>query len=377
VEGGVEKHVFRISEELTSRGHEVDVYTCAGSGGRDHLAKQARVGRVLVRRYDPIFAMGEFGAFWPGFAPKILESKYDIVHSHSFRHPHTDLSAMAGRTRRSRCVLTGHSPFHPQGVRSPLARGLTPVYDGLMAPFTLRAFDRIIAVTESEAKSMVELGAPARRVAVIPNGVEDENFAHPPSTDFLSRHGLEGKRLVLYLGRINKTKGIDILLNAFKKVALAIPDAALVIAGPASSTQELEYQGALYSLASGLGIRSNVIFTGRLSSEDKQVALESCSLLVLPSLYEPFGIVLLEAMAHSKPVVSASTDGPSSIITPGSNGVLVRPGDHAELGDAIIRLLGDEALTRQIGRSARETAEGYRWARVVDRIEALYEEIQA
>lgn len=363
--------------ELSKRGHEVDILTSGGLRGSEALPKISRLGNLLVRRFKPIMALGEFGSFWPGVAPKLLSAKYDIVHSHSFRHPHCDISALTSRAVGSRSVLTGHSPFHPNGVRTPLARGLTPIYDELFAPITLRAFDKIITLTDAEKKSMVNLGAPGDRVTVIPNGVEDDNFETSSTDSFVSKFGLEGKQFVLYLGRLNRTKGIEYLLRAFADISSEVPDCCLVIAGPAVSLDEATYLENLDSLARKLGISSRVIFTGRLSEEEKLAALEACTVFALPSLYEPFGIVLLEAAAHSKPIVSAASAGPSSIINPGVNGLLVRPGDSNELGDAILRLLQDPSLSQMLGRKGRAMAGGYRWSNIADKVEGVYDRLLA
>jgi len=372
VEGGVEKHVLRISLELSRRGHQVEVFTSRGLRGSGAFPKSASVGRVVVHRYAPLLALGEFGSFWPGFAPKVLETRCDVIHSHSFRHPHCDISAATSKAVGARSVLTGHSPFHPNGVRSPLARGLTPVYDGIVAPFTLRAFDEIISLTEAERSMMIRLGAPRNHVTIIPNGVEDENFVTAPTAGFISRFKLEGMRIVLFLGRINRTKGLEYLLEAFARTVSEVPDCHLVLAGPATGPEEEGYLQFLISTADRLGVSSRVTLTGRLTDEDKLAALQACDIFVLPSLYEPFGIVLLEAAAHSKPIVSAASDGPSSILQSGDNGMLVRPGDAKQLGDAMVLLLEDSNLMRKLGRNGRITAEGYRWERIVDRIEDVY-----
>jgi glycogen(starch) synthase len=251
------------------------------------------------------------------------------------------------------------------------------VYDELVAPITLRAYDEIITLTDAEKRTMVGLGAPGGKVTVIPNGVEEENFEAPSTSAFISRFVLEGKRFVLYLGRINRTKGIEYLLRAFANIALEVPDCSLVIAGPSISPDETSYLEFLGTLARRLGISHRVVFTGRLSEEEKLSALEACHAFVLPSLYEPFGIVLLEAAAHSKPIVSAASDGPSSIIQSGVNGLLVRAGDPEELRDAMLRLLQDASLGQELGRNARAMAEGYRWSSIADRVEGVYEGLLA
>ena len=317
-------------------------------------------------------SLGEFGSVWPSFAIDILRGGYDIVHCHSFRHPHTDISATVAKLAGPRSVLTSHSPFHPPGVRLPLARSLVQVYDGLLAPITLKAYDAIISLTPAESAELQSLGAPRRRISVIPNGVDGKYFDSPASHSASDSGWPVADRMLLYLGRINRTKGLDVLVRAFSQTAAAHPDAQLVIAGPTTSPQEVEFRGALELLTKSLRLEKRVLFTGRLSEEDKVAMIRSSLALVLPSLYEPFGIVILEAAALGRPAVATSTDGPGSIIRQGTNGLLVPPGDVDGLAAALSRVLSEPDLLGSMSAQAREVAEGYRWERIVDKIAGAY-----
>lgn len=371
VEGGVEKHVEEVSSELVARGHEVHVFTASQGRHAGTLPGLERLGRVTVHRYRPLVRLGEFGSFWPGFVPELLGGEFDVVHAHAFRHPHADISAVAGKLGGSRAVLTSHSPFHPAGVRGPFAGGLVPTYDAFVAPFTLRAFDRVVALTEAEAKTLGSLGAPRDRLRVIPNGVDSKHFQRVETDGFDERYGTRG-RLLLYLGRVSRTKGLVTLLRAFSYVSKEYGDLSLMVAGPAASPEELEYLGELKSTAEKLGIGHRVVFPGRLSEQDKASALERCSVFVLPSVYEPFGIVLLEAAAHGKAIVAARSAGPMSIIRDGVNGVLFEPNDSAQLAVSLTHLIGDPDYLERLGSGARESARGYTWDRIVDRLERVY-----
>ncbi|MDA4126812.1 MAG: glycosyltransferase family 4 protein [Thaumarchaeota archaeon] len=376
VDGGVENHVLNISKELVKRGHEVDIYTSADTREHSSLGPFDSVQGLSVRRSRVIGRMGEFASFWPGFAPQVLKGDYDLVHAHSYRHPHTDMSALIAKVTGAASVLTGHSPFHPPGVRSNLSQALVPAYDELVAPFTLRAYSRVISVTKAEADLLIGLGAPSSRVSVIPNGVEAVHFEKADFQAFIKKFSLEGKRVLLYLGRINRTKGVEVLLRAFAKASPKIPDVQLVVAGPATGPGEVRYSDNLRALSDTLGISERVSFTGRLSEADKLAALEYCSALVLPSLYEPYGIVLLEAAAHGKPSIATKTDGPISLIRNGVNGLLVDPGDEQSLAGALSLLMNDEGLRSKLSAEARLTASEFRWERIVDKIEGVYSSVR-
>jgi len=364
--------VYELSVELVRRGHAVDIYTSNETRSSGKLRPFSEIDGLRVYRFPSLASLGEFGKVWPGFAAEVMGRDYDVIHSHVYRHPHTDLAAAASKLKDSRSVLTSHSPFHPPGTRGPLANALVRVYDRLMAPFSLRAFDWIVALTPAEVEHLVALGARRDRMSVIPHGIGPENFTHARSSRFLSKFGLEDGAFVLYLGRVHPTKGLDTLLEAFARISPVAPRFKLVIAGPTTSAVEVAFSAKLRERAEKLGIAGRVLLTGALSEDEKLEAYESCRFFVLPSLYEPYGIVLLEAAAHGKPLVSTTTDGPESIIDDGVSGLLLRPGDVEAFAAGMKRLALDDNLLQSMSKNALEMASRHTWKRVAAEVEATY-----
>jgi len=373
VEGGVERHVLNLSKELVRLGHEVDIFTCSGTRNGERLPAYDYIEGLNVQRFRSVFSLGEFGRVWPGFLSKILNGGYDVLHAHAYRHPHTDLSRLAARVTGSGCVLTAHSPFHPNGVRASFAGALVGVYDELIAKVSLRSFDRIVSLTQAEARILESLGGERRKIVVIPHGVEQVHFERAGTWRLARRLGLDGNKVVLYLGRINRTKGLHTLVEAFSLVSKQSPEAVLVIAGPSSNEEEDEYLRSLQRSSADLGVGERVIFTGKLNEDDKLSAYDLCSVFVLPSVYEPYGIVLLEAAAHGKPLLSSRTDGPLSIVRDGENGYTFAPGDPYELAQRMAQLLSDEDLAARLGDNARVLAMGYSWEKVARETLNAYE----
>jgi len=372
VQGGVEKHVYELSAELVRRGHSVDVYTSNETRSSRRLSPYGKLDGVQVYRFPSLASLGEFGKVWPSFAARIIDGDYDVIHSHVYRHPHTDVSAAVSKFKGARSVLTSHSPFHPFGTRGPMANALVQVYDRVLAPFSLRAFDWIVSLTPAEVEHLVSLGARRDRMSVIPHGVGNENFVHANSSNFLSRFGLQDGGFALYLGRVHPTKGLESLLESFAKISPGAQSFKLVIAGPTTSPVEEAFEAKLRVEAEKLGIGRSVLFTGPLSEDEKLAAYESCRFFVLPSLYEPYGIVLLEAAAHGKPLVSTLTDGPASIIEDGVSGLLIKPGDTEGLAAAMKKLVADDKLVETMSVNAREMAFQHTWKKVAAQVESTY-----
>jgi glycosyltransferase involved in cell wall biosynthesis len=375
VEGGVERYVLNLSKELVNLGHEVDVYTCGRSRNGEPLEPHSKVGYLTVRRFESIANLGEFGKIWPGFVIPLARGDYDIIHAHVFRHPHSDLALAASRICGAHAVLTSHSPFHPGYLRGPLARGLVPLYDGLIAPVTLRGFDRIISLTKNEAKALTSLGARKNSVITIPHGVDSAHLRKAGKERFLRQHYVGDKKVVLYLGRVNRTKGIHVLIDAFSKIRAARKDAVLFIVGPCTSPEEESFQQALIQECRNLGIEDSKIFLGHVTEEEKIEAYEACDVFVLPSLYEPYGLVLLEAAAHGKPIISTFTDGPLGIFQNGIDGLLVEPNNSRQLASKLQELLSDSALRKKIGANARRMAMEHSWENVGRAVEHVYQTI--
>jgi glycosyltransferase involved in cell wall biosynthesis len=246
------------------------------------------------------------------------------------------------------------------------------VYDRFFAPTTLGYFDKVISLTVEEAAILSGLGVSSDRMAVIPHGVDDVHFSPADPSDFLRKHRLEGKDIALCLSRINRTKGLDVLLDAFSIVAKDAPNLALVLAGGCTSHREEEFLVELKRRSVTLGLDGRVVFTGRLTEGEKAAAYEACAVFVLPSVYEPYGIVLLEAAAHGKPLISTRTGGPRSIVVEGSNGLLVSPGSRQELAAALLALATDRETARRMGDQARRMARAHTWERVATATERAY-----
>ncbi|MGB7537157.1 MAG: glycosyltransferase family 4 protein [Anaerolineales bacterium] len=219
---------------------------------------------------------------------------------------------------------------------------LRPVF----AP-SLRRADRIIAISQAVRRFLVEVeGAAAEKVEVIPYGLDAEAYersAHPGS--FRREIGAKAEPIVGFVGRLTRQKGVDVLLRAFAHVEKRIPDARLVLAGDGPDRPALE------QLARSLGLRRVMFLGWRADIAD---IMADVSLLAVPSRWEGFGLVALEAMALGKPVVAARVSALPEIVVAGETGLLVDPGRPGLLAEALQALLSDPARAEGMGRAGRD-----------------------
>ena len=288
------------------------------------------------------------------------EFPIDLIHAHT-AFPDALAAVMLGRALDRPTLITLHGGDVTTYMRRYLIRR-----QGLWA---VSNADRVIAVSNSLRRTLVdEWGAEGQKVTVIPNGVDVSRFTPLPQPEARDRLGLHGDApLVLYVGAISRPKGIDYLLRAFKLLREDRDSVGLVLVG------EGDYAPSAATLARELGIDRSVMFAGKSANEEMPLWMNACDVVVLPSLSEGFGVVLIEAMACGKPVVATACGGPEDIVTP-TTGLIVPPGDESALAVAMLEVLEDGDLFRP--QVVREHAvDSYSMDKIASRLLHLYEEV--
>jgi glycosyltransferase involved in cell wall biosynthesis len=367
--GGVETHVQRVAQGLAARGHDVHVATSTlrSEFPFEHLglAGEERDGPVRVHRFRAATLGGDL--HWPylrGLDRWLLRAArgFDVVHAHSYGFHHTVAALAAAKLACKPFVLTPH--FHPHWSMEcgPRRRWLRRAFDLAAKRTLLGAPDAVVCVSRAEA-ALLRAPRP-ERLHLVPNGVEPAPFARAAGAPMRARLGLEGPA-ALFVGRLASNKGLFTLLEAWQ----AMPrDATLLIAGDGHLAPRLAVR------ARELGLQGRVRLLGALSDEDLRASYAAADVFVLPSEYEAFGIVLLEAMAAGKPVVATRTGGMVEVVEEGRTGLLVPVGDTAALAEAMQGLLQDLPRARAMGEAGRgRVQEAFTWDAVTRRVEGLYE----
>jgi glycosyltransferase involved in cell wall biosynthesis len=219
------------------------------------------------------------------------------------------------------------------------------------------------------------MGVPEEKIAIIPNGIDLSEYAVlPPKGAFKRKFSIpEEKKIILYLGRIHKTKGIDFLIKAYAHLIndRHCKDALLVIAGPDDG-----YLKEAKSLTSAMGISKHVLFTGPLYGQDKLEAYVDSEFCVLPSRYETFPMTVLEAYACGKPVIASEVGGLKDLIIDGETGLLFEAGNIKRLTRSIFNLINGNDVAKEMGlKSKNFVRENFTIEKVAERLEKTYEEV--
>ena len=374
--GGPVTVVRSISKELAKR-HEVTVYTTTALDSKhDCEPKEKEVDgyRVIYfsRTLKPLCHSDLFGQLnlSLSMAKAVKENlkQFDIVHVHSWQQ-FPDLMVHYYSTKYSvPYVLQVHGSLARIGSK----RTLKWFYDVLFGFRLLRDASKVVALSRVEANQYRCMGVSEEKIAIIPNGIDLSEYANlPPKGAFKRKFSIpEEKKIILYLGRIHKTKGIDFLIKAYAHLIndRHYKDALLVIAGPDDG-----FLNEAKALANVLGVHNSIFFTGFISSEDKLKALVDADVFVTPAFYG-FPITFLEACATGTPIVTTSLGDTLGWID-GKAGYVSRPTSR-DLAEAMYIIISDEKLRRRFSRDCIEIMKSeFSVEKVVERLENVYEEV--
>jgi len=383
--GGMNVYVREVTGRLARRGVAVDVFTrCAGRGVPEveDVGPLTRVIQVNAGPCAPV-PKDELPALVPLFVDHVLDRyrtdgrPYDLVHAHYW------LSGSVGSVARSRWAVPLVASFHTLGeVKN---RALGP--GALETPARLlgerqaiMAADRILVPTPLEAEHLTALyGAPADRVRIVAPGVDTEWFRPRPKEQARERLGLRGRRVAMFLGRIQPLKGPDVAIRTVAEAIRRDLDATrglvlAVVGGPSGSGGPSELDG-LARLARSLGIGDRVRFFPPRPHEELPWVYSAADVFLMPSRSESFGLAALEAPASGVPGVAAAGGGLGYVVADGQSGVLVEGHDPGRHAARLLEVLREPALSRRLSMGAVGQAARYPWTETVEGVLGTYGEL--
>jgi glycogen(starch) synthase len=362
--GGMQNHTAELTRALDRRGVVQTVLTTRPPTAPrfQRLGDHARVIRLglPIRRFRQLY--GPQAAI---IAP-ILAARADVVHVHLGE----DLAvlptgAAAAKLHRLPLVLTVHTSLHHTLAVSDLRSAVLKTLGGQIERWGEHSAEAVLVITPRLSKLLISDGAAENRIHVIPPGVNPSLFEGPFEDPFSG----VGRPRVLFVGRLAPQKGVDTLVAAAG--LLKDPCAQVLLVGDGPERKALERE------TERLGVGDRLHFVGFVTHDRLPAAMAHADVLVLPSLYEELGTVLLEAMQAGLPIVASETGGIPDVIEDGVNGLLVPPGDPEALARGIDRILSDGDLARRLSEGAQERGKDYDWEVLAERVLRVYQGLTA
>jgi D-inositol-3-phosphate glycosyltransferase len=368
-------YVLELSRELAGLGYEVDIFTRRDGGDQpevERVAPNLRLVRIEAGPAAPVDKeaiagyLGEFARGLERFASRQGEP-YSVVHSHYWQGGR--VGAVLARQQRAPHVVM----FHTLGEVKNRARitEQEPKARIRAERAIARRADAIVTASPHEQQLLERYyHADARKLHTLPCGVDLELF-HPRDAGMArQRLGLPATGpVLLWVGRLEKLKGVDILISAVAE--LEDPSVTLLIAG--GDAQAAGLKAELERQARDAGIAENVRFEGAVPHDELPWYYSAADICVVPSYYESFGLVAVEAMACATPIVASRVGGLVETVTDGVTGYLIPWRCPEPFAEKLEVLLNNPELRANFGRAARRSVERFRWRNVALQVASLYD----
>ncbi|MBF6599049.1 MAG: glycosyltransferase [Dehalococcoidia bacterium] len=378
--GGMNVYVRELSRELGARGYRVDVFTRRTSPEAPDVQPIGPNARVVQIDAGPpaLIEKDAIAGHLAEFEANILACterealSYDLVHSHYW------MSGWAGMRLARRWHVRHVAMFHTLGEVKNRAR--ITEHETVERIDVERAIattaDAVVVASEHERQLLTSLyGADAARMHLVPCGVDLDLFTPLDKEEARRRLQLrDGERIILFVGRIEPLKGIDVLIGAAAQLHDDENFRVLIVGGDARADAEI---AQLRSLAERLGVEHHIAFVGAVAHDALPLYYNAADVCVVPSYYESFGMVAVESMACGTPVVASRVGGLASTISDGETGYLISWRCPEPFAERLELLLDNDELRASFGRAAREAVERFRWANVADAVAVLYEQLSA
>jgi len=378
ITGGLGKHVAELVPALVR--HKVEVHLVTPVKGADQTAEVGH-GITIHRIYVPP-ALGELARFFgevlhvnvalESAAKEIIrrDGPFDLIHSHDWL---TSFAAIALKNAHKLALVTTiHATERGRG-RGYLSSELSHKIDDAEWHLTYEAW-RIICCARHMAREIHRYFAtPLDKIDVIPNGVDPSRFQalqEHDLTSFRAKYALKEQRIVLYVGRVVQEKGAEVLVRSAPAVLARIPQTKFVLAGKGPDLERIR------KLVQQMGLSQKVLMLGFVADEDRDRLYKVADCAVFPSLYEPFGIVALEAMAARTPVVVSDVGGFHEVVKHAETGITIYPNNPESCAWGIIHTLQHPKWTRQrVEKAYQMVLNTYNWDAIAGQTVGVYQRV--
>ena len=358
-------YVRQLAAALGDLEMQIDIFTREHADVANRIETIGPNVRVIhIRAGEPEAHVGELYAHLPEFLGQLNAFReeerleYDVVHSHYW------LSSWVGRELSQAMGVPHVVTFHTLGLIKMQSRAgeVEPAERPVVEAEVMATADRIIAFSPHERDAMARLyGADASKVSLVPCGVDLSLFRPLDQNSVRARLGLNGEKILLYVGRIEPLKGLELLVETAAQMDSEESVRVVVVGADANGDREMD---RVKRLAKERDLEDQIDFVGQVDHNELPLYYNAADVCVVPSYYESFGLVALESMACGTPVVAARVGGLSTIIHHGRTGYLKSWRCPEAFANSVEMIISSDGLQQSMGEAARKRAEGMGWDNV-------------
>src|SRR4030043_1505554 len=353
--GGVEQVMYELAKRQVADGHEVHVFCCDSDKNQIIEKKEEVTEGIHIHRFSYWFRLSLSTFIWPSLLWKFGRfGKFDIVHSHVSGHAYILFTGILSKIKKFRHIHTTHCPWTDASFRPWVLRPFLFFNDLFMNKFSFKFIDKIIAITPWELDILNEYVDDKTKIKIIPNGVDKILYKKVRNNQFKKKNNIKEKNLVLFYGRLNPTKGPEMLAKTAINITKKRKDIAFIWVGPD--------EGKAEEVKTLIKPYKNMKYLGPIKGKEKIAEMfQASDIYVMPSYREGLPLTLFEAMASGLPIVASPVNGIPYEMEKGKNGFFSGYGDLKNLEKNILKLIDNKKLAKKISENNRKKSRDYNW----------------
>lgn len=353
--GGVEQVMYELAKRQVEDGHEVHVFCCDSDKNKRIKEKEEIIEGIHVHRFPYWFRISFNTFIWPSLLWRLGNyGKFDILHTHVSGHAYILFSGILSRLNRAKHIHTTHCPWTDISFRPKILRLFLYLNDLFMNKFSFKFIDKIISITPWELDILNKYVNDENKIKVIPNGVDKILYKKIKRNNFKIKNNIKEKYLVLFFGRLNPTKGPEMLAKTAINITKKRKDIAFVWVGPDEGKAE-----EVKELIKGY---SNMKYLGPLRGKENLAEMyQAANVYVLPTYREGLPLTIFEAMASGLPIVASPVNGIPFEMKEGINGFFSNYGDLESLEKNILEIIDNKRLAKKLSQNNLKKSKNYSW----------------
>lgn len=365
--GGVEKVIYELAVRQVKEGHEVHVFCCDSDKYKRIKIKEEIIEGVHVHRLPYWFRLSFNTFIWPSLLWK-FKGKFDVVHTHVSGHAYILFAGILCKIKGAKHIHTTHCPWTDTSFRPAIVKPFLFLNDLFFNRFSFGLIDRIIAITPWEIEILKKYIKEEDKIKTIPNGTDKIFFIKVKKNNFRKKYKITQKRLVLFFGRLNPTKGPEMLAKTAINITKKRKDIAFIWIGPD--------EGKAEEVRELIKDYKNMKYIGPLKDK-KEIAkmYQASDVYVMPSYREGLPLTLFEAMASELPIVASPVNGVPYEMKEPENGFFSDYGDIESIERNILKVLDSPKIAKKISKNNIKKAKNFDWDIIYNRYMKEYKEL--